>query len=166
MLTIDGNRINDPIYDTGPFGNSFRLDMGLIERIEYIPGPGGAVHGQNAMFGVVNVVTRNGAGLDGGELAVAYQGPQASTEADVRISVEDTGVGIAPAAVEKIFEQFSQADGSTTSRYGGSGLGLVICRRLLTLMARTSALTARWAGGRSSSSTCACRWRVRLSRCP
>jgi outer membrane receptor protein involved in Fe transport len=51
--------------------------MDLIERIEFIPGPGGAVYGQNAMFGVINVVTRSGADLDGAELALAYQHPQA-----------------------------------------------------------------------------------------
>ncbi len=55
-------------------------------------------------------------------------------EAVVRISVDDTGVGIAPEARDKIFEHFSQADGSTTRQYGGTGLGLAICRRLLTLM--------------------------------
>ena len=59
---------------------------------------------------------------------------QTDSEADVRISVEDTGIGIAPQAVQKIFEHFSQADSSTTRRYGGTGLGLAICRRLLNLM--------------------------------
>lgn len=80
LVTINGNRINDPTYDSGPVGRIFPLDLDMIERIEYIPGPGGAVYGQNAMFGVVNVVTRDGAGLDGAELAMSYRHPQATRE--------------------------------------------------------------------------------------
>ena len=76
LITIDGNRVNDPTFDQGPAGREFPLDMDLIERIEFIPGPGGAVYGQNAMFGVVNVVTRSGAELAGPELALSIQAPQ------------------------------------------------------------------------------------------
>lgn len=57
-----------------------------------------------------------------------------SHEANVSISVEDTGVGIATQAQARIFEQFAQADGSTTRNHGGTGLGLAICKRLLELM--------------------------------
>ncbi len=59
---------------------------------------------------------------------------QCDSHADLRISVQDTGMGIAAHAMEKIFEHFTQADGSTTRSHGGTGLGLAICRRLLTLM--------------------------------
>lgn len=51
LVTINGNRVNDPVYDGGPIGRDFPLDMDLVERIEFIPGPGGAVYGQNAMLG-------------------------------------------------------------------------------------------------------------------
>ncbi len=80
LLTVDGNRWNDVVFDAASFGRALPLDMDLIERIEFIPGPGGAVYGQNALFGVVNVVTRSGAGVDGSEAAVSYQSPGAGRE--------------------------------------------------------------------------------------
>jgi outer membrane receptor protein involved in Fe transport len=80
LVTINGNRVNDPVYDGGPAGREFPLDMALVERIEFIPGPGGAVYGQNAMFGVVNVITRTGADVGGVELSAAAQHPQALRE--------------------------------------------------------------------------------------
>ena len=83
LVTIDGVRVNEPMYDGAPLGRMLPLDMDLVERIEFIPGPGGAIYGQNAMFGVVNVITRKGAALDGGEFAASWQWPQATRKARV-----------------------------------------------------------------------------------
>ena len=60
--------------------------------------------------------------------------PGISGLADLKITVEDTGVGIPPEKHEMVFELFSQADESTTRKYGGTGLGLAICRQLAELM--------------------------------
>lgn len=71
-----------------------------------------------------------------------------SSAATVALCVEDTGIGIAPDAQARIFEHFSQADGSTTRRFGGTGLGLAICRRLANLMG--SDITVASAPGKGS----------------
>jgi len=56
------------------------------------------------------------------------------THYEVLFAVKDTGVGIAPDAATKLFQPFSQADASTTRIHGGTGLGLVICKRIVDLM--------------------------------
>jgi CheY-like chemotaxis protein len=52
----------------------------------------------------------------------------------VKVSVADTGIGIAPDKINLLFKQFSQADSSTTRQYGGTGLGLAISKKLIELM--------------------------------
>ena len=52
----------------------------------------------------------------------------------LRLVVSDTGIGMAPEVLKQVFAPFTQADSSTTRKYGGSGLGLTICRRLVDLM--------------------------------
>lgn len=59
---------------------------------------------------------------------------EASSGYEVQFSVQDTGVGIAPDKQQLIFAAFSQADASTTRKFGGTGLGLAICARLSALM--------------------------------
>lgn len=59
---------------------------------------------------------------------------ESADEALLRFEVEDTGIGIAPEALERLFEPFEQADNSATRKYGGTGLGLVITKKIAELM--------------------------------
>ena len=67
---------------------------------------------------------------------------------EIRFVVEDSGIGISSEQLPSLFESFTQADNSTTRRYGGAGLGLAICQELVTLMGGT--LTAHSAPGAGS----------------
>ena len=67
-----------------------------------------------------------------GEVRITLrQSERPSAEIVNHVSIQDTGIGIHPEALPQIFEQFTQADASTTRKYGGTGLGLAICKNLL-----------------------------------
>lgn len=61
-------------------------------------------------------------------------GPVPAGQVRLRFSVQDSGIGIAPEQLDRVFESFTQADASSTRRHGGSGLGLTIVRQLVRLM--------------------------------
>jgi len=69
-----------------------------------------------------------------GEIGLVVEGERADGVDWVRMSVSDSGIGIPPEKIDHVFEEFSQADASTTRDYGGTGLGLPISRRFCQLM--------------------------------
>lgn len=69
MLMIDGYASNDNIYNQLYFDQGGLLDTELIERVEYVPGTGSVAYGNNAYFGIINVVTKNGRDFGGAQVA-------------------------------------------------------------------------------------------------
>ena len=76
---------------------------------------------------------------------------------DLRLSVRDTGVGISPERIDRLFQPFTQADSSTTRLFGGTGLGLAISRRLTEKLG--GSLAAESEPGRGSTFSCTIRCR-------
>jgi PAS domain S-box-containing protein len=70
----------------------------------------------------------------GGVTLKVALGGRDETDARLRFAVEDTGIGVTAPQLAKIFQPFTQADGSTTRRFGGTGLGLAICRQVVEAM--------------------------------
>ena len=68
---LNGLRTNDNVYDLAYIGEEFSVDVDLIERVEVIRGPGSALYGSNALFAVINVVTKSGSSLAGGEISTS-----------------------------------------------------------------------------------------------
>jgi signal transduction histidine kinase/ActR/RegA family two-component response regulator len=113
-------------------------DKGLQVRID-MPPPVGALRcqGDSLRIGqiLLNLASNAIKFTEQGSVTIGVRSIEETAEhAQLRFSVTDTGIGIAPQDHERLFNAFEQADGSMTRKYGGTGLGLAISRRLAHLM--------------------------------
>ena len=83
---------------------------------------------------LVNLVANAVKFTEHGEVVVLVERADGGLRPQVQVSVRDTGIGVPAEKQREIFQAFTQADGSTSRRFGGTGLGLTISRRLVTLM--------------------------------
>jgi PAS domain S-box-containing protein len=113
-----------------------RLDL-LYEIADNVPG---MVRGDSTRLRqiLVNLLGNAVKFTETGEIVLTLQAnPKEEGRVELVFSVRDTGIGIPPEAMQRLFQSFSQVDASTTRRFGGTGLGLAISKRLAELMGGT-----------------------------
>jgi len=94
LILIDGHRISENISGSTSLGNDFLLDVDLIKRVEIIRGPASSLYGADAMFGVVNVITKNGEDYKGTEVAGKIATYQTQKERLTYGNIFDNGLDI------------------------------------------------------------------------
>ncbi|WP_291988134.1 TonB-dependent receptor [Luteitalea sp.] len=105
LLLVNGHRVNDTVFGQAEIGAEFGMDPATFERVEIIRGPASSIYGDSAFFAVVNVITKKGASIGGG--TVALEAGSLGTQM-ARASVGHafgTGVDVAMSAT------FEQSDG-------------------------------------------------------
>ena len=65
LILINGHRMNENLFDSAYIGSALGINLAAVERIEIVRGPGSALYGSSAMFGVINIITKKGERLDG-----------------------------------------------------------------------------------------------------
>jgi signal transduction histidine kinase len=91
---------------------------------------------------VINLLSNAGKFTKNGTVTLRVKRTVEDGRDMIVMSIEDTGIGISPAQLDKLFTEFNQAEASTSSRYGGTGLGLAVSRKLCQLMRGDIAVTS------------------------
>ena len=77
LLLVNGQRMNENMYDAAVIDRTLMVEVDAIERVEFVAGPGSSIYGNNAMLGVINVITRTGKSIDGVRVAGEVGGQEA-----------------------------------------------------------------------------------------
>ena len=109
---------------------------GLVLLSRMPPGVSTALVGDPARLRqiLINLLGNAVKFTESGRVLLTVENHESGLPGMLEFSVSDTGIGIAPDKLETIFQDFTQADASTTRKYGGTGLGLGICRRIVESM--------------------------------
>jgi CheY-like chemotaxis protein len=113
LAANNGNRI---VVDCDPATKSIHADQMRVRQT------------------LLNLVSNANKFTERGTLTIRARRRQIDNREWVEIAVTDTGIGMSPAQMEKLFQEFSQVDSSTTRKYGGTGLGLAISQRFCRMM--------------------------------
>jgi len=133
-------RLDDVLDNVSSLVAQKAYDKGLELVFDVAPELPQALVGDPLRLGQVltNLVSNAIKFTDRGEIAVTVRRTDGvGDRVQLRVEVRDTGIGMTPEQCARLFKAFTQADGSTTRKYGGTGLGLTISRRLVELMGGT-----------------------------
>ncbi|MBS0345607.1 MAG: CHASE domain-containing protein [Proteobacteria bacterium] len=122
----------DSLVGTDVTARGLQLHLELAPELAELPLLGDPLRLQQVLLNIVGNALKF---TEEGSITLAVT--QSAGDADgilLRFEVRDTGIGIPADALQRIFQPFEQADSSTTRRFGGTGLGLTICQRLVRLM--------------------------------
>jgi PAS domain S-box-containing protein len=127
-------------------------ELDVLAALELTPGQQAVGDPARLRQIVVNLVSNAVKFTAAGHVLVAAEhGTDDDGRGVLRIRVQDTGIGIAPEQLDRIFAEFVQADSSTTRSHGGTGLGLAISQRLATAMGGHIAVTSELGAGSTFS---------------
>jgi len=144
--------VSDVVYDVVQGMEAQAQARGLDLRIDLAPDlPALCVDPQRLQQVITNLLGNAIKFTPDGRVTISAQMSGAGDSAAIVITVADTGIGIAEKDQALVFDEFRQADGSTTRRYGGTGLGLAITKKLVEMMGGT--ITLESAPGRGSRFT-------------
>ena len=101
-----------------------------------MPGDLGTVHADQTRFrqALLNLASNANKFTERGAVTIAAHSQQLDSRDWITIAVTDTGIGMTPEQMGKLFQEFSQASSTTASKYGGTGLGLAISRHFCRMM--------------------------------
>jgi len=121
------------------------LEKGLNFRITYSASLPEKIHGDPLRISqiLLNICNNAFKFTDKGQVHVHFDYKDENNEHFLHIKIADTGIGLSKQEIDNIFQSFTQADGSTSRRYGGTGLGLTIVKQLTELMGGHISVTSQ-----------------------
>ncbi len=139
-----GFNIEEVVDQAVELASAKAREKGILLMSRISPGIGTAVAGDPTRLRqvLINLLGNAVKFTDTGEIVLTVRNHVSGDPRRIEFSISDTGIGIPAEKVDSIFDNFTQADSSTTRQYGGSGLGLSISRRIVELMGGALTVTS------------------------
>jgi signal transduction histidine kinase/PleD family two-component response regulator len=136
QLSPAGFNLRQTVFEISTMMQAHALEKDLELIVRYAPNiPEGVVGDETRMRQVLGNLIGNAVKFTGhGYVLVEVDGERAGDDINLKVSIQDTGIGIAAEQMPRMFEKFEQADGSHTRKFGGTGLGLAISKNIIELM--------------------------------